>query len=163
MADEKLLSAKMERFCQEMMLHDSPEEAAMSAGYSPDNRKSAAATASRLLKRADVRARITELRKERSDALGIDKDWVILKLVDVVNRSMQAVEVEKWDYSEKQLVGTGEYVFDSKGANTALQLIGKHLGIFDDKLQLGGTVNVNDARSRLAEKLAGRSKPRGNP
>ena len=37
-----------------------------------------------------------------------------------------------WDYEEKRKVNSGEYTFDSKGALNALEMIGKHLGMFKD-------------------------------
>lgn len=34
---------------------------------------------------------------------------------------------------QREMVETGEYAFDSKGALKSLEMIGKHLGMFDKK------------------------------
>lgn len=46
---------------------------------------------------------------------------------------MQAKEVR-----DSKGNGTGIYVFDSKGANRSLELIGKHLGMFVEKKEITG-------------------------
>src|SRR5690606_26802856 len=97
---------------------------------------------SRLLSNVKVRARIEELQNERKEKLELDAQWVLDKLTEVVSMSMRAKPVEKWDYQERKLVETGEYVYDSNGANKALELIGKHLGMFKDKIEHSGNVGV---------------------
>jgi phage terminase small subunit len=37
---------------------------------------------------------------------------------------------------------TGEWKFDSSGANKATELIGKHLGLFRDNLNVSGSLGV---------------------
>ena len=48
----------------------------------------------------------------------------------------------EWDYGEQKLVPTGEYQFDSSGANKATELIGKHLGMFKETIKHEGSMNV---------------------
>ena len=62
-------------------------------------------------------------------------DWVVQQLVDVVKKSKEPEPVMEWDYDEKALVKTGEYTFDSKGATKALELLGKHLGMYVEKVE----------------------------
>ena len=52
----------------------------------------------------------------------------------------------EWDYEEKKLVKTGEFSFDSKGATKALELLGKHLGMYTDKMEVStaGVTILND-------------------
>jgi phage terminase small subunit len=96
----------------------------------------------RLLDNASISAYVKEKQDEVSEKLNLTHEWVLEKLKTCVDKSMQEVEVEKWDYEEKQMVGTGEYIYDSKGATKALELIGKHLGMFKDKLELSGETGV---------------------
>lgn len=133
------LTDKHETFCMEYIVDLNATQAAIRSGYSE---KTARAQGSRLLTNADIRARIEELQGERAEKLNITAEWVLTKLTEVVSKSMQEVEVEKWDYSEKKLVGTGEFVYDSQGANRALELIGKHLGMFKDKVEHSGSIGV---------------------
>ena len=70
---------------------------------------------------------------------------------------MQAVEVTTRDGT-----GTGEYVFNAAGANKAYELIGKHLRMFTERLEVTdpegeplGTGAVATLMSRL-EGIAGR-------
>lgn len=52
---------------------------------------------------------------------------------------------------------TGEYQFDSKGALRALELIGKHLGMYNDKLQVTNKIDTGQLDSVLAQLRGGGS------
>lgn len=133
------LSEKHELFVMEYLKDLNATQAAIRAGYSE---KTAKQQGSRLLTNADIRARIDELMERRKEKLDIDSDWVIARLIEVSEMSLRAKPVMKWDYEERRLVETGEYQFDSNGANRALELIGKHLGMFKDKIEHSGDVGV---------------------
>lgn len=124
------LNDKQERFCREYVIDSNATQAAIRAGYAANSAK---VTGSRLLAKANVSARIVQLQTETAEKLNLTHEWVLSKLVTVAQRSMQAEPVKEWDYDAKELVETGEYEFDSRGANQALQLIGKHLQMFDKK------------------------------
>src|SRR5699024_39280 len=91
---------------------------------------------SRLLTNANVLARIKELKDKRADELELDAYWVLKRLKDISDRSMQMEPVMQFDPALGEMVETGEFQFDSNGANRATELIGKHIGMFDPKLQL---------------------------
>jgi phage terminase small subunit len=55
---------------------------------------------------------------------------------------LRAVPVEKWDHAQKCMVETGEYMFDSQGANKSAELIGKHLGLFKEKVEINGDLSI---------------------
>ena len=59
---------------------------------------------------------------------GLDRSWVISRLMSVTERCMQAEPV-----LDKNSQPTGEYKFDSAGANRALELLGKTMRMFDAK------------------------------
>ena len=83
---------------------------------------------------------------------GLDRSWVIERLMKVVDRCMQAEPVKDRDGNE-----TGEYKFDSSGANKALQLLGAELGMFTPKTEKPGDEYANlsdDDLARLARELA---------
>jgi len=82
---------------------------------------------------------------------GLNRTWVIERLMSVVDRCMQAEPVKDRDGNE-----TGEFKFDSNGANRALQLLGSELGMFTPKEEKPGDeyANLSDADlTRLAQEL----------
>ena len=123
-------------FIDEYMVDLNGTQAAIRAGYS---QKSAGVIANENLNKPYIRARIDELKKTRAESLNLDAYWVLKRLRDISDRSMQAEPVMEWDHVEKKMSQTGEYEFDSNGANRATELIGKHLGMFKDN----NSVNVN--------------------
>lgn len=129
---ETALTYKKERFCLEYVCDYNQTQAAIRAGYAE---KSAAKTGCKLMKEPEVVAYIRQLQKEQAERLMLTSDRVLIELMDVYQKCMQAVPVETWSYSEHRMEPTGEYQFDSKGATKALEMIGKHLGMFDRKEQ----------------------------
>lgn len=108
-------------------------QAAIRAGYSA---RSAKSQGHRLLTDDDILARVKELKDKRADELDLDAYWVLKRLKEVSDRSMQAEPVMEYDHAAGEMVPTGEYEFDSQGANRSTELIGKHIGMFDPKLDL---------------------------
>lgn len=133
------LNDKTEAFCREYLIDYNGTQAAIRAGYS---KKTAFSQASRMLRNVKVLTRVRELQAEKTAQLSISQDWVIHQLVDVVEKCKDPVPVEKWDFEEKVMVPTGEYIFDSRGATKALELLGKHLGMYVDKVESKQTVEV---------------------
>ena len=106
--------------------------AAIRAGYAE---KSAARQASRMLKNEKVAAYRRARYIDTYDKIGVSPEWVGLKLVEIVERCMEATPHMVWDSSKKEYVPDGTWNFDAKGATTALSAIGKSLGMFSDKPQ----------------------------
>lgn len=93
-----------------------------------------------------ISAAINEGKKERIEETKLDANYVLLNLQKVAERCMQAVPVmEKID---GEWVETGEFRFDSSGANKALELIGKHNKMFTE------VVEVNFDNMTAEQKLA---------
>lgn len=94
--------------------------------------------ASRMRHRADVAARIAELeaaaRAVAAERLALDKEGVLRRLVEVVDRCMQAEPV-----LNRRGEPTGMYTFNAAGANRALELIGKNLGMFVERSEVKTT------------------------
>jgi phage terminase small subunit len=140
---DNFINDKHEVFCKEYLIDLNGNQAAIRAGYAPD---SARITASKLLTDANILARIKELMDERSKNLMIDATFVIEGLKDVFERCMQRKAVLDFDPIEKKLKqkvdenGNNVWEFDSNGANKALELLGKHLALFTDKMKQDLTV-----------------------
>lgn len=132
------LTPKQERFCQEYMIDLNGTKAAIRAGYSE---RSAESTASEILTYPKVQAKIAELQKTVADKLSINAEWVTQRFKDISDRCMTAepVMIRNGDGGWME---SGEYQFDSSGANKATEMLGKMLGVFEkDNKQKSDTVN----------------------
>lgn len=144
---EKLLTRKERMFVEEYDRDGNGTQAAIRAGYAAGKKNaSAAVQASKLLRSAKIsayrRARATELCRQ----LGISRETIRLNVMDIYRRCMTAEPVMKYDPNLREWVESGEYVFDSKGALKAMELLGKPLGMFErdgDEAQ-GGVTIVDD-------------------
>lgn len=123
------LTAKQERFVQEYLLDLNATQAAIRAGYSA---KTANEQGARLLANVSVREAIEVAKEDRSERTELTQDWVVSKLRENVERAMQAVPVMDKDGP------TGEFKYDGAVANRALELLGKHIGMFTDKHEHSG-------------------------
>ena len=136
---EKLLTRKERLFVEEYDRDGNGTQAAIRAGYAESSARS---MASKLLANHNIAARVRLLQKEQADRLQLSADVVVVKLFETLSMCMQAVPVMIWDPAERKMVESGQYSFDSKGATKCLELIGKHLGMFTDKVQVSGSVNA---------------------
>ena len=138
------LRGKQERFCQEYVIDYNGTQAAIRTGYEA---KSARQQASRLLAMPEILSRIRELQAEQVERLSITSDYVLLQLLDTYQSCREPTPVREFDSSTGRWEETGFYQFDSKGALRALELIGKHLGMYDRKMP------VSTTSSNLLEQL----------
>lgn len=149
------ITPQQEMFCQEYNVDYNGTQAAIRAGYS---KKTARKQASKLLTKGDILARIRAIQKERLEKLAVTQESVILNLLDVYDRCMQAKPVLEWDYDEKKYIETGEYTFDSKGALKAMEMIGKHLAMFTNKVEHSGSIDTgNTELSEILNQLKDRN------
>lgn len=129
---------KQEVFCQEYLIDLNATQAAIRAGYSMST---AYSIGSENLTKPELRTRIVELMALRSERLLIDSDFVIQSLIEVSQRCMQKRPVMVFDAAERKVVQKKDdedrdvWEFDSTGANKALELLGKHLKMFTDKVE----------------------------
>lgn len=119
------LTERQTRFIEAYMISGNATQAAIEAGYAAE---SADGEGSRLLVNVRIAEELEKRRKARALRAEIDADWVLLRFKDISNRCMQAEPVlifdgEKW-------VESGEYKFDSNGANKATENIAKHIGFY---------------------------------
>ncbi len=105
------LSTKQQRFCQEYLVDLNATQAAVRAGYSA---KTATPSASRLLTNVKVSTQIQKLKSEREIRTRITTD-------DVATGGLS--DVAKDGKSRSARV-------------RSLELLGKHLGMFTEKLQV---------------------------
>lgn len=136
------MTPKQERFVQEYLIDLNATQAAIRAGYSE---RTAKVIGCENLSKPDIQAAIIAAKAERSVRTEITQDWVLQKLKENTERAMQVIEVV-----DREGNATGEYRYEGAVANGALGLIGKHLGMFAERLaghdggalKLGATVLI---------------------
>ena len=128
------LTAKQKRFIEEYLLDLNATQAAIRAGYSE---KTAHVQGPRMLENVRVKQAITDAQKERTERVQIDQDWVLARLKLISDRCVQEEAVCDRDGNQ-----TGEFKFDSSGANRATELIAKHLGMFVDRVEHSGEIGI---------------------
>lgn len=133
------LTDKQKKFCKEYVIDYNGTQAAIRAGYSE---KTAKVQASQLLREEKILTVIKSYQKEQMQELCLSEEKVINDLYTILMHCMSAQPVMEWDYEEHDYVKTGEYQFDSKGALKAIELLGKHLGMFNDKVKIDGDLSV---------------------
>ena len=133
MAKRGELTPKQARFVEEYLVDLNATAAARRAGYS--NRGHVAnQNGYELLKRPLVQAAISKAQAKRSERTELDQDWIIAELVANEQRAMQAEPVTD---HEGNL--TGEYRYEGSVANRSLELLGKHHGMFVERMQIEST------------------------
>ena len=132
----KGLTGRQRRFIEEYVIDHNGAQAAIRAGYSKNG---ANVTGAQLLANPNISAAVTSLDAKITEKAGISAAWVLEKLQENHDRAMQAMPVLKFDHATKEMVETGEYVYDGAVANRSLELIGKHLAMFTENVRHEGT------------------------
>lgn len=150
------MTKKQKRFVEEYLIDLNATQAAIRAGYSSDT---AGSIGAENLKKPEIKSRIDKAMAERSRRTGINQDRVLqelarigfAKITDVVDPDTAKIRP---DASEDDLAciqsikikpnefGTEREVklYDKK---SALVDLGKHLGLFKDKMELTGDMDLN--------------------
>ena len=102
------MTDKQKMFCHEYMVDRNATQAAIRAGYSP---KTAKSQGQRLLTKVDIKKCIDEHTEEQYERAGISAD-------DVLNELVSIAMVDGVEITGKQKI-------------KALELLGRHLGLFD--------------------------------
>lgn len=127
------LTDKQKEFVRQYLVDLNATQAAIRAGYSV---KTAYRQGADLLQKTSIREAIEKAQAKRARRVEVTQDYVLSNLVEVVERTMQRAPVT--DRKGEQVTdeeGRAVWTFDAKGANRALELLGKHLGIFTDKVK----------------------------
>jgi len=122
------LNDKQKRFCQEYIKDFNGKRAAISAGYS---KKTARSIANENLTKPDIQTYLEKLKAPITKKLEIDTEWVLKKSIQITDRCMQEEVVKDSEGNP-----TGEYRFDSTGANKALDRIGRYTGGFNERIDI---------------------------
>lgn len=123
------LNNKEAQFGREYLIDLNQTQAAIRAGYSE---KTANVKGSQLLAKVNIQAFIVELIAERVERTEINSDSVLKDIQEIKERCMQKAPVltRKGEHVEDE-DGNKIWRFDSAGALKALEMLGKHVGIFE--------------------------------
>lgn len=116
-----LENARHERFCQEYVVDLNATQAYIRAGYSANG---AGQSAEKLLKKAEVAARIEELKAGVTQRLELTQEKVISDLEDLKTKAAVA----------------GNF----GPAVRATELIGKHIGMWPTKIDVAGSIALGE-------------------
>jgi phage terminase small subunit len=117
------LTAKQQRFVDEYLIDLNATQAAIRAGYSEST---ARAIGHENLTKPDIAAEIEKRQSLLQEKTEMTQEWVLNKY--------------------KELIETAE----APVVRAALADVGKHLGMFKDKLELSGTLSVESLLEKLS-------------
>lgn len=179
------MNTKKSRFAQEYIIDLNATKAAVRAGYSE---KTAYSIGQRLLKNVEVQAEIQRLMSQRVERTEVDADYVVNRLIeidqmdvlDIMDDAMSLKPVSEWPKSWRQYLSGFDLadMFEGSGDDRKmvgilkkikwpdkiknLELLGRHLGVFKDKLEVtgpnGGPVNLSteERAAKISELLGGK-------
>ena len=155
MAKKAKLTEKQQRFVDEYLIDLNATQAAIRAGYSV---KTANEQGSQNLAKLSIQQAIAEQMAERSKRTGINQDRVVLelakialvKMTDIVDSQgriksdaspddLACIESVKYKESESDTGSSVEREVKIASKLKALELLGKHLGMWNDKLEVNIT------------------------
>lgn len=164
------MTKKQKQFIEEYLIDLNATQAAIRAGYSPDTAK---AIGSENLTKPDIRAHIDQAMAERSKRTGVNAERVITELakiafinaVDVIDPKTATVKDTALPEDTAAIQSVKVKTFGEDGLEReikmadklkALELLGKHLGMFKDKVELSGSLETEKTKlDDLIQQLRG--------
>ena len=154
------MTKKQKRFCEEYLIDLHATQAAIRAGYSPDTAK---AIGYENLTKPDIRAHIDRAMAERSRRSGVNADRVIQELAkiafvnatDVIDPKTATVKENALPEDMAAIQSVKVKTFGEDGLEReikmadklkALEMLGRHLGMFKDKLELSGGLDTEKTK-----------------
>jgi phage terminase small subunit len=125
---QRQLSEKQRRFVREWLVDMNGTRAAIRAGYSE---KSAANTASRLMKDPDVQAYRNELLKAKFDELGITRHSLAVEVYEMMQKCKGGTPHMVWNSDTKTYEPDGTWEQNEKGLYKGAELLSRLLDKMD--------------------------------
>lgn len=163
------LTDKQQRFVDEYLIDLNATQAAIRAGYST---KTADQQGSRMLANVKVKQAVAEKQAQRSKRTGVNQDRVVLelakvafaKMTDIVDSNgkikedaspddLACIESIKYKESDNEYGGSVEREVKIASKLKALELLGKHLGMWSDKFNV--TVEKSEKLDDIIAQLGG--------
>ena len=150
------LTDKQKKFIAEYLIDLNATQAAIRAGYSP---QTANEIGSQNLAKVSIHSEIAKAMAERSKRTGVNQDRVVQELAkmafvnmtdivdshgriktDATENDLACIESVKYKESESDAGSSVEREIKIASKLKALELLGKHLGMWDDRLDV--SVNI---------------------
>ena len=163
------LTDKQQCFVDEYLIDLNATQAAIRAGYSA---KTADQQGSRMLANVKVKQAVAEKQAQRSKRTGVNQDRVVLelakvafaKMTDIVDSNgrikedaspddLACIESIKYKESDNEYGGSVEREVKVASKLKALELLGKHLGMWSDKFNV--TVEKSEKLDDIISQLGG--------
>ena len=162
------LTAKQQTFVEEYLIDLNATQAAIRAGYSP---KTAKEIGAENLTKPHIRAHIDKAMAERSKRTGINQDRVLqelariafVKVTDLIDPEtaeiltsasdddlavIQGIKVKE-SWGDK--VSSREREIKIADKSKALEQLGRHLGMFNDKREVNATIHMDKLDNILSQ------------
>lgn len=150
------LNEKQKRFVEEYLIDLNATQAAIRAGYSKNR---ASELGYQLLQKTTVQNAIQEAQNNRSERIQITQEEVIRRLlenVDIASGKKTTTITIPSKNENGEVIGNdvAHFVYEPSAVNKALELLGKHLGMFTQKVEMSGSVvnqNINMTKDEFTE------------
>ena len=154
------MTQKQKRFIEEYLIDLNATQAAIRAGYSPDT---AQQTGSENLSKPVIRAQIDRAMAERSKRTGVNAERVVQELAKIAFVNAAEVIAPKTATVKEDALPEDTAAIQSVKVKTfgedglereikmadklkALELLGKHLGMFKDRIELSGGLDTEKSK-----------------
>lgn len=157
------LTAKQQRFVEEYLIDLNATQAAIRAGYSPDT---AGSIGGENLQKPEIRAHIDRAMAERSKRTGVNADRIIMELAkiafvnagNVINTKDATIMKDATDEDRAAIMSVKVKTSSTENGESvereikmadkikALELLGKHNGMFKDRVELSGGLGVETSK-----------------
>ena len=135
------MTERQKRFADEYLIDLNATRAYKAAYPTVKKDESARKAGSRLLTFVDIQAYISERQQARQERTEITQDMVVRELRDIALASASDETDSELKYANKL---------------KALELLGRHLGMFKDKVEVSGLAAEQSKLSKLLEQMKGR-------
>lgn len=159
------MTKKQKRFCEEYLIDLNATQAAIRAGYSPGT---AGAIGAENLTKPEIQRAVAKAMAERSRRTGVNAERVVLELAKIafvnVGNVIDATDATlKTDADPEDLAAIQSIKVKDMGDMgiereirmadklKALELLGRHLGMFNDKIRLDAKLNTGKLDSILEQ------------
>ena len=166
------MTKKQKKFIEEYLIDLNATQAAIRAGYSPDT---AGSIGSENLKKPEIRVRIDKAMAERSKRTGINQDRIIEELAKIallnpknlINFEEATVKEEATEEDLAAISSVRVKCFPTKDGEgiereikmydkaKALELLGRHLGMFKDKVEVSGLEEEKKKLDDILQQIRG--------
>ena len=154
------MTKKQRRFTEEYLIDLNATQAAIRAGYSPDT---AYSIGQENLKKPEIKTRIAKAMAERSRRTGVNADRVVMELAkiafvnanDMIDVDTATIKPDAAPEDTAAIQSVKVKTFGEDGLEReikmadklkALELLGKHMGMFKDKVELSGRLETEKTK-----------------